>query len=74
MKYQFHVSSDQTYFDVKLTDGWEGRVDILYDVTNNIWGTLCSDYTTIYTAQVVCRQLGFFSGCKKYSFEFDLVV
>jgi hypothetical protein len=54
---------DSNYFDIRLRglgSPWKGRVEIIYDVTNNYWGTLCG--INIPSAQVICRQLGFFYG------------
>ena len=57
--------SDNSYFDIRLRDWgrpWRGRVEVLYDEANYNWGSLCE--INVAAAQVICRQLGFFHGCK----------
>ena len=53
---------------IRLADGdspYSGRVEIY---RNGVWGTVCDDYWTDRTAQVVCQQLGF--GSRSASVDF----
>ena len=48
-----------TVLDVRLASGSDnatGRVEVYY---NGTWRTVCADNWDIYSAGVVCRQLGF---------------
>ncbi|CAI8021725.1 Fibrillin-2 [Geodia barretti] len=66
--------TNSNYFDIRLRglgSPWKGRVEILYDVTNNYWGTLCG--YNIPSAQVICRQLGFFHGYLQQQYQVRLV-
>ncbi|EDV19642.1 uncharacterized protein TRIADDRAFT_61895 [Trichoplax adhaerens] len=52
--------------DLRLVGGegaWDGRLEIFYD---GLWGTICSNNFNIYSANVVCRQIGFSLGASSY--------
>ena len=55
---------------IRLADGnspYSGRVEIY---RNGVWGTVCDDYWTDRTAQIVCQQLGF--GSRSVSVDFGV--
>ena len=50
--------------EMRLVNGatqFEGRLEVLYA---GIWGTICNDFFNLTTADVVCRQLGFFGALR----------
>ena len=44
---------------VRLTGGDYSNQGLVEVYCNGQWGTVCDDYFTTTTAQVVCRQLGY---------------
>lgn len=45
--------------ELRLVNGaneLQGRIEIEY---YDVWGTICDDYFTIYSANVACRRLGY---------------
>ena len=55
-----------SYVQVRLANTHEnsyGRLEILY---NNTWGTVCHDGFTMQSANVVCKQLGFYKGAANF--------
>jgi len=56
-------TNDTSVTPVRLVGGWNsaGRLEVLY---NGMWGTVCEDYFTEASANVVCNMLGFVSGTK----------
>ena len=59
-----------SYFQVRLTSGfnvYEGRVEIFL---NGTWGTICDDLFNSEAAYVVCKQLGLSGGIAANDLEY----
>ena len=61
----FMLLDGEGYLDVRLVGGsshFSGIVEVLYDVPNNQWGTVCADTWGQDDAEVACRALGYIDG------------
>ena len=69
MSFFYFSSTDGTgYLDIQLVGGathYMGVVEVLYDVNDHVWGTVCNTTWSYSDAEVACRSLGYTGGGKK---------
>lgn len=58
----------QGLMDIRLVGGsadYMGRVEVLFDVNESTWGTVCNVTWSIDDAKVACRSLGYIDGGRR---------